>query len=168
LIKAMRTDATTGTYRRCQSHICSTDKEPACRGFFSFINHAMQWSKAMTNTIVRVFSTFSDAQHARDALLASGFVDSNVHLSSQKDEAGPPEGNFVLDEKDTGTNYRGSFLNRMLDREPRTDALRVPPHAKERGTFLLVVDADDDDQQTCACDIMNRFNAIDVDKRTCK
>lgn len=120
----------------------------------------------MTNTIIRVFSTFSDAQHARDALLASGFIDSCVHLSSQKDEAGPPEGNFVLDEKDTGTNYNGSFLNRVLDRKPRTDALRVPPHAKERGTFLLIVDTDDDDQKTRACDIVNCFNAIDVDKRT--
>jgi len=56
----------------------------------------------------------------------------------------------------------------MLDREPRTDALHLPPHAKERGTFLLVVDAGDDDQQTRACDIMNRFNAIDVDRRTGK
>jgi hypothetical protein len=119
----------------------------------------------MTNTIIRVYSTFSDAQHAHDALLASGFGTSDVHLTSEKDEAGPPQGNFVLEEKDTGSNDGGSLLNRMLGREPRTDALRVPPHAKERGTFLLTVDADDEDQQARACDIMNRYNAIDVNQR---
>jgi hypothetical protein len=119
----------------------------------------------MTNTIIRVYNTFSDAQHAHDALLASGFETADVHLTSEKDEAGPPQGNFVLEEKDTGTNDGGSLLNRMFAREPRTDALHVPPHAKERGTFLLTVEADDEAQQVRASDIMNRFNAIDVDQR---
>lgn len=120
----------------------------------------------MTNTVIRVYSSFSDAQHARDALLASGFGPSDVHLSSEKDEAGPPEGNFVLAEKDTGSEHDGSFLDSILDREPRTDALRVPPGAKERGTFVLAVDADDGEQRVRASDIMSRFHAIDVDRRT--
>lgn len=120
----------------------------------------------MANTVVRVYSSIANAQHARDALLASGFVPSHVHLSSEKDEAGPPQGNFVLAEKDTGTNTEGSFLDKLLDREPRTDALRVQPGAKERGTFLLTVDADDDEQQARASEIMDRFDAIDVDRRT--
>lgn len=119
----------------------------------------------MANTVVRVYSRFSDAQGARDALLSSGFQPDNVHLSSQEDEAGPPQANFVLDYKDTGTNHE-TKLDALLDREPRTDALRLQPGAMERGTFLLTVDADDDSDCARASEIMSRFHAIDVDKRT--
>jgi hypothetical protein len=119
----------------------------------------------MPNTVVRVYSDFSDAQHARDALLSSGFDEADVHLSSEEGEAGPPQGNFILDYKDTGTNF-DSRKDAMLDREVRTDALRMEPNAMERGTFLLTVDAEDENASERASEIMGRFHAIDIDKRT--
>ncbi len=46
--------------------------------------------------IVRIFDNYDAAQRARTALLAAGFSDATVRLSSQIDEAGPGESNFSV------------------------------------------------------------------------
>lgn len=46
--------------------------------------------------IVRIFDNYDAAQRARTELLAAGFSDASVRLSSQIDEAGPEESNFTV------------------------------------------------------------------------
>jgi len=116
----------------------------------------------MPNTLVRVYDNFDSAQHARDQLLASGFTPDNVHLDSRLDEAGPMEGNGVLDAKDTGKGPADGPLNSLFGVEERTDAYNNSEPVW-RGSFLLTVDAEDEVQSARATDIMERTGARSVD-----
>lgn len=115
----------------------------------------------MASTIVRVYDHLADAQNARNQLLQSGFSSSSVSLDATGDEAGPVEGNGILDAKDTGTGPHGA----QFGSEERTDAYNNA-HPIWRGGFLLTVDAADDEQRARACGIMDSCGAIDVDART--
>jgi hypothetical protein len=119
----------------------------------------------MATTVVRVYDRLSNAQHARSQLLQSGFPSSSVSLSATEDEAGPMEGNGVVDEKDTGTGPRGKSLRAMPGSEERTDAYNNS-EPEWRSSILLTVDATDDEQRARACGIMDSCGAIDVDART--
>jgi hypothetical protein len=117
-------------------------------------------------TLIRVYDSLSDAQEAHIRLLESGFSASSVQLAATEDEAGPVEGNGVLDEKDTGRGPRGSgIVSRLLGSEERTDAYNSSKPIW-RGCILLTVDADDGAQCTRAGEIMDSCGAIDVDVRT--
>jgi hypothetical protein len=119
----------------------------------------------MANTLVRVYDKFSNARSAREALLNSGFSPDSVHLVSQADEAGPVEGNFALEYKDTDHDDDRSALDSLFGRDDPNEG-EARSEVTWRGNYLLTVDADDDDQFTRASDITQRFGAIDIDKRT--
>jgi hypothetical protein len=117
----------------------------------------------MPNTLVRIYDNFASAQHARDQLLASGFSADSVHLDSKLDEAGPVEGNGVLDAKDMGEGPQDGPLNKLFGVEERTDAYNNSEPVW-RGAFMLTVDADDEAQSARATDIMDRMGARSVDE----
>jgi len=73
----------------------------------------------MPNTLVRIYDSLTIAQKAREQLLASGFSPDNVHVDSRLDEAGPVEGNAVLDAKDMGEGPADGPLNRLFGVEER-------------------------------------------------
>lgn len=110
----------------------------------------------MPHTVVRIFNDLTIAQHARDQLLNSGFTPDSVHLSANQDEAGPVEGNFILDEMDTGHDSGRRLIHKLFGSGNRTDA----PHNSSRpvwpDSFLLTVDIDSDEQLERASDIMER------------
>ena len=116
----------------------------------------------MPTPLARIYDTLDAAQHAREQLLASGFPPDAVHLDSRMDEAGPVEGNAVLDDKDTGQGPPGGLLEKLFGVEERTDAYNNAEPVW-RSTYLLTVDADDDSQRAKAGDIMDRFGARDID-----
>lgn len=121
----------------------------------------------MANTVVRVYDSFSNAQKAREALLGSGFLPSSVHLDSTADEAGPVDGNFILEYKDMdhGKANDNSVLDSTFSRDDPNEGLGRS-EVIWRGICMLTVDADDDEQFRLASDIMSKFGAIDVDERT--
>ena len=116
----------------------------------------------MPNTLVRVYDTLASAEHARQQLLASGFPSDNVHLDSRLDEAGPVEGNGLLDAKDMGNGPADGPITQVLGVEERTDAYNNSEPVW-RGTFLLTVDAEDEAQSARATEIMDRLGARSVD-----
>jgi hypothetical protein len=122
-----------------------------------------QWRLTMEHTLVRSYDRFSEAEKARDALLGSGFPSSCVHLDSMLDEAGPVEGNAVIDTKDMGRGP-GSKPGEILSTEERTDAYNNSD-PRWRGAFVLTVDADDEHQRSVAAGILDRQGAVDVDAR---
>lgn len=121
----------------------------------------------MANTLVRVYDKFSDAESARNALLASGFAPDSVHLISQEDEAGPVEGNFILEYKDTEKGDDRSVFDALFGRDDPNEG-QGRTEVAWRGSYLLTVDADDGDQFTRAFDITKKFGAIDVGERMSK
>lgn len=115
----------------------------------------------MPTTVVRIYDKLSIAEQARDQLLSSGFSSDRIHLSSNQDEAGPMENNFILDEKDTG----GGPMHRFFGTEERADAYDNA-NPVWRSSYLLTVDTDDDEQLELASDIMERIGATDPDEKT--
>lgn len=106
----------------------------------------------MNNMIIRIYDNFSHAEHARDALLASGFDAPDVQLTVNDDEAGAVEGNFAVG----NGNYKDeSYKNNYAS-------------AVKRSAFMLTVDVVDEAQQHRATDIMDKFGAVDVDSLTAK
>lgn len=105
----------------------------------------------MANTLIRVYSSMSNAQHARLQLLDAEFPESRVHLVSTKDEAGPVQGNFTVGNlhPDDDVIYQHDY-----------------GHVAQRGTCLLTVEAEDEEQARRADEIMRRFGAMDVERRT--
>ncbi|HEY0848229.1 MAG TPA: hypothetical protein VGE12_22870 [Noviherbaspirillum sp.] len=118
----------------------------------------------MPTTVVRIYDKLSVAEQARDQLLSSGFAADRVHLSSNLDEAGPVENNFILDEKDTGEGPPGSAMDRLFGNEERTDAYGNATPVW-RSNYLLTVDTDDDEQLERASDIMERIGAAAAGER---
>lgn len=116
----------------------------------------------MPNTLVRIYDSLATAQHAREQLLASGIQPDSVHLESRIDEAGPVEGNGILDAKDTGKGPADGPLNRLFGIEERTDAYNNSEPVW-RGSVILTVDTEDEAQSARATDIMDRMGARSVD-----
>jgi hypothetical protein len=117
-------------------------------------------------TLIRVYDSLSNAQNARTRLLESGFPSASVQLAATEDEAGPVEGNGVVDDKDTGRGPRsGGVMRRLFGSEERTDAYNNS-NPLWRSRILLTVDADDEQQCIRAGEIMDSCGAIDVDART--
>lgn len=118
----------------------------------------------MADTLVRVYDKFSDAENARNALLASGFPPDSVHLAAKEDEAGPVEGNFILEYKDAEKGGDRSLFDSLFGRDDPNEG-QGRSEVAWRGGYLLTVDAKDGDQLARASDITKRFGAIDVDDR---
>jgi hypothetical protein len=111
--------------------------------------------------LVKVFDSFGAAERARNELLHSGFAEPDVYLRAPDDEAGPVEGNFVLDSSDTDEVGKPGLLDRMLGREDKRK-YRITPEPVWRGAYMLSVEADSDDRLSMANDIMCRFGAVDI------
>lgn len=119
----------------------------------------------MGNILVRVYDLFANAEQARNALLASGFSSDSVQLTSNADEAGPVEGNFILEYKDAANAHDRSALDSLLNRDDPNEGLGRQKVAW-RGNYLLTVDAQDDEQFTRASEITRRFGASDDVERS--
>jgi hypothetical protein len=119
----------------------------------------------MGNTIVRVFNDFNSAQHVREALLHSGFSPDDIDLSSTIDEAGPVEGNGVVDAKDMGTGPGDSEHISPVAGEERTDAYNNSEPVW-RGSHVLTVVAETREAEARAAEILDRREGIDIDALT--
>ena len=114
----------------------------------------------MSNTLIKIYDDFSVAQNAREQLLASGFSPSSVHLSAPDDEAGPVEGNFTVGDNYDEKKGAGGMLRSLLggsDDPHRSDDVYTRKYSNvvQRGTYMLKVDADDEDETARASNIMN-------------
>lgn len=115
----------------------------------------------MPQPLIRSFESFSDAEQAREALMAAGFG-GRVELSVRDDEAGPVEGNFMAG------NGRIATASGEGARQPLMAAgddiyHRNFRYVAHRGVNLLVVQAEEGDEQQRARAILDRYGAVDID-----
>jgi hypothetical protein len=119
----------------------------------------------MPNTLVRVYNRFSDAENARNALVSSGFSPEAIHLESTIDEAGPVQGNFVLESKDSDNDNDDSPFDSLFGRDDPNEG-----HGRTgvawRGGYIMTIDAADETQIARASDIVKQHGAVDIDERT--
>lgn len=119
----------------------------------------------MSTPLVRVYDKLSNAEAARRQLLAAGFSAPDVHLASTQDEAGPVKGNFTVGNGGPADKGLSGLLGSSVgtgDDVYRDDY----QHPEQVGTFLLTVEAGDDQQRRRASDIMEQHGAINIDQRT--
>lgn len=118
----------------------------------------------MSTPLIRVYNNLSHAEHVRRELLASGIAPSHVELESKEDEAGPVQGNFASGNDEPEER---SFLRRfgsLVGAEEQTYE-RDYRDAIQRGTVLLTVQADNDEEFELASGVMERFGGIDFNTR---
>ena len=119
----------------------------------------------MSITLIRIYNDLSQAENARRELLDSGIESSHIELKSKEDEAGPVQGNFVAGNDESKED---AFLRRFgsaTGAEEQTYE-RDYRDAIQRGTILLAVQADNDEECELTSNIMERFGGIDIDART--
>lgn len=118
----------------------------------------------MSEKLVRIYNALNSAEEARKALLASGFSREKLHLSSMADEAGPVEGNFILEYKDAAHDNDTSFLDSLFQRDDPNEGLGRQAVAWS-GTCILTVDVDDEVQLRQAGEIISQFGGVNANER---
>lgn len=116
------------------------------------------------NTVVGVYDNFSDADAAVQALVKEGFPRSSVQLSPETDDAGTTSRGTSAAAGDSTTGVRGFFYS-LFGGDVKKEHHDIYAESVRRGSYVLTVDARDEDEVSRATDVMNRFNAIDIDER---
>ena len=111
----------------------------------------------MPDTIIKVFNHFSDAEKARDKLLASGFALTCVHLLARQDEDALATGHSADAETIT------SAVNGIFDLLGGARARTAKPHKHHsaHGVYQLSVDVADQQHLARAAVIMKQFGGTD-------
>lgn len=110
--------------------------------------------------VVGVYDEYSDAQAAVQALVADGFQRTNIQLSNDEDTTATTKATAA--KKDTG-GISGFFRSLFgSEQNPYHDTYA---ESARRGSYVLTVQARDDDEADRASDIMNRFDPVDVEER---
>lgn len=123
----------------------------------------------MNNTVVAVFDNFGDAQRAMDALYKEGgFSQADVKLSPSQETA--EARSYALrstEPAQAGSGWSiGDFFHSLFGSDQHSDDAGVYSEAVRRGSYMLSVDAQTEAQAQNAADIMQRFNAVDLDQRS--
>lgn len=122
----------------------------------------------MNPTVVAVFDDYGQAQQAMNALFNEGFTHSDVKLSPAEDNLQARE-QFLRSRQGTANESTwgiGDFFRALFGTDQHSDDAGIYSEAVRRGAYMLSVDAGDDDEADRAADIMQRYNAIDLDQRT--
>lgn len=112
----------------------------------------------MENTVIGVYDSYAQAENARNELLSSGFAESDVHLNP---EGGASEG--ARDEH-SGSAI-GNFFRSLFGREGEPGQNDMYSEAVRRGSCVLAVDAQSEEQRERAVEVMNRHDPVDIDER---
>ncbi|WP_206047068.1 YsnF/AvaK domain-containing protein, partial [Noviherbaspirillum denitrificans] len=113
-------------------------------------------------SVVGVYDEYSDAQSALQALVADGFQRTSIQLSNE-DGTATKDTSTASTTKDTGGGISGFFRSLFgSEQNPYHDTYA---ESARRGSYVLTVQARDDDEADRASDIMNRFDPVDVDER---
>lgn len=128
----------------------------------------------MVNTVVGVYDDYGQAKKASDELIKSGFSSSAIQITSAADS--PDARRALLRDTEQGDNQQvtdqtnqgwgiGNFFSMIFGNDTRDEHVDIYSEAIRRGSYLLSVDADNDEQRRNATDILNRYDPVDIDDR---
>lgn len=125
----------------------------------------------MNNTVVAIFDQYGEAQSAMNALFKEGgFTQADVKLSPES-ESGESRQLALRERQDSDESGHwsiGGFFRSLFgsDRDQYSDDAGMYSEAVRRGGYMVSVDAQTEAQADRAADILQRFNAIDLDTRS--
>ena len=117
----------------------------------------------MENTVVGVYDSYAQAQNVMNELLACGFSRDEVQLS-------PEASDGTSATQDTGSGQHsgiGHFFRSLFGMEDEEDRQHhdIYAEAMRRGSCVVTVDADNEQERERAIEVMNRFDPVDIDER---
>jgi len=125
----------------------------------------------MQHTLIAVFDNRSDAQLAKDELLASGFSSSSVQLSEESagDSAGTSIGGGTTksassEPKSIGAGIKNFFSD--IFGSDSNDHAQKYSNAVTYGHHVLTVTASSEEEVERAADLIERFGPVDIDEKS--
>lgn len=124
----------------------------------------------MMNTVIAVYDNFAQAESALKQLLTSGFTTLEARLRPPQDTAEARQaalraaGITDAEQQAEGGSIR-SFFRELFGGEPRHEQADRYAEAIRRGSFVLTVDARDEQQRETATAILDQFQPVDIDER---
>ena len=126
-------------------------------------------------TVLATFDDAATAQRAMDVLIAEGFDRSNVHLQGAPSAAGGEGTSMRGDVTDAGVTQQrssnqgamstvGNFFRNLFGSDD-DDYAGTYAEAVRRGSIVVAVDAQDDEQLDRARTVMEEMGSVDVDSR---
>ena len=109
----------------------------------------------MADAVIKVFGRFSEAEKAREQLLAAGFEPDQVQLNSNDDEAGAVQGNFITGDTDSERDRSGGYLDPTAGPDDHVYE-RDFKEVVQRGNYILMVAPDGEEQAAKARDIVEQ------------
>lgn len=109
----------------------------------------------MADAVIKVFSRFSEAEKAREQLLGAGFGPDQVELTSNDDEAGAVQGNFLTGDTDSERDRSGAYLAPMAGPDDHMYE-RDFKEVVQRGNYILAVAPADEQQAARAREIIDQ------------
>jgi len=120
----------------------------------------------MENTVIGVYDSYAQAQNAMNELISSGFSRNDLQLQPESDTA--TTSTASSDTQDTGGGI-GNFFRSLFGMDEKSEYREhgdVYSEAVRRGSCVLTVYADSEEQRDRAIDVMNRYDPVDIDERT--
>lgn len=120
---------------------------------------------ASGDTVIGVYDNYADAERAVQALVSEGFNRAGMQLTPDRDDAGTTSAGTSSDTSDMRGGIRGFFYS-MFGGDENREHRDVYAESVRRGSYVLTVDARNEDEVERATDIMQRFRPVDIDERT--
>src|SRR3981081_185905 len=128
----------------------------------------------MANTVIAVYDNYANAQSAMSELLQCGFSRNDIQLSPSDENPDARQSALRSDDpNDQGSTggwgigkfFRSLFGTGDSDENHRQHA-DIYSEAVRRGSYLVIIDAANQEQRDRATDAMNRFDPVDIDTRS--
>jgi uncharacterized protein (TIGR02271 family) len=124
----------------------------------------------MESTIIGVYDEYSQAQNALNELMNAGLSHSDIELISSPDgSASARQGATRPDEQSAGQSSGGFSFSKLFSSlfggSDKDDHGDIYSEAVRRGSYVLSVQAKNDNQHAEIINIMDRFNPVDIDER---
>lgn len=120
----------------------------------------------MANTIVGVYDNYQDAQDALNDLIKSGFEIEHVRLSPEEESATARQTALRTSESESsGGHGIGGFFRNLFGSHEKERYPDLYSEAVRRGSFLLTVHTNNQQQESTASAVMNQHHPIDIEER---
>lgn len=121
----------------------------------------------MAHTVVALYDNYTDGQQALNALTRSGFSQEQASLSPGEDTRDARDATLRTPHQDEGgvTGTISGFFRSLFGSVKEDRHTDIYSEAVRRGSYLLTVHTDSDEQNDRATEIINRYQPVDIDER---
>jgi len=135
----------------------------------SLLYTSFKGASIMANTIIGVFDDYANAQNALSALLQTGLARSNITLTPSDESYSSRQSVLrrgASDEDETEGWNIGHFFRSLFGTGDNVNKhTDIYSEAIRRGSYLLSVDVDSQEQHDRTLEVLNRNQPFDIDDR---